>query len=149
MPTPDKNKIAAVGNRITVHYIGTLDNGAIFDSRDSDDPLTFVVGDGTVFPALEQEICTMHCGQTRNILIPAKQAYGPRNKDNLLKIERSQCPPDKDPEAGRLLTITFSDGEQRIMRIMGGDDSGVTLDANHPLAGLDLTFALTLVAIDD
>jgi FKBP-type peptidyl-prolyl cis-trans isomerase 2 len=148
MPTSGKNRIAAVGNRITVHYIGTLDNGAIFDSRDSDDPLTFVVGDGTVFPALEQEICTMHCGQTRNILIPAKQAYGPRNNDNLLKIERSQFPPDKGPEPGKLLTITFSDGEQRIMRIMGCDNSSVTLDANHPLAGLDLTFALTLVAID-
>lgn len=148
MTTPNKHNIAAVGNRVTVHYIGTLDNGAIFDSRDSDDPLTFVVGDGTVFPALEREICTMHCGQTRNILIPVNNAYGPRNNDNLLKIERSQFPPDKIPEPGKLLTITFSDGEQRIMRIMGCDDSSVTLDANHPLAGRDLTFALTLVAID-
>lgn len=149
MTTTEKNNIVAVGNRITVHYIGTLDNGAIFDSRDSDDPLTFVVGDGTVFPALEQEICTMHCGQTRNILIPVEKAYGPRSNDNLLKIERSQFPPDKAPEPGKLVTITFSDSEQRIMRIIGCDDSSVTLDANHPLAGLDLTFALTLVAIHD
>jgi FKBP-type peptidyl-prolyl cis-trans isomerase 2 len=149
MTTTEKNNIVAVGNRITVHYIGTLDNGAIFDSRDSDDPLTFVVGDGTVFPALEQEICTMHCGQTRNILIPVEKAYGPRSNDNLLKIERSQFPPDKAPEPDKLVTITFSDSEQRIMRIIGCDDSSVTLDANHPLAGLDLTFALTLVAIHD
>ncbi|MFO7813347.1 MAG: FKBP-type peptidyl-prolyl cis-trans isomerase [Pelovirga sp.] len=149
MTTSDKNKIAVPGNRVIVHYIGTLDNGAIFDSRDSDDPLIFVVGDGTVFPALEQELCTMHCGQTRNILVPAKKAYGPRNNDNLLKIERSQFPPDKSPEPGKLLTITFRDGEQRMMRIMDCDDSDVTLDANHPLAGLDLTFALTLVAIEE
>lgn len=149
MTTTDKNNIVAVGSRITVHYIGTLDNGAIFDSRDSDDPLTFIVGDGTVFPALEQEICSMHCGQTRNILIPVEKAYGPRSNDNLLKIERSQFPPDKAPEPGKLVTITFSDNEQRIMRIIGCYDSSVTLDANHPLAGLDLTFALTLVAIHD
>ncbi len=149
MTTTEKNKMAAPGNRVTVHYIGTLDNGAIFDSRDSDDPLAFTVGDGTVFPALEDEICGMRCGQTRNILIPATKAYGPRRIDNLIKVDRSQFPPDREPEPGKLLTITFNDGEQRIMRIMDCDDNDVTLDANHPLAGLDLTFALTLVGIDD
>jgi len=149
MKTADSHRLAAAGNRITVHYIGTLDNGAIFDSRDSDDPLTFVVGEGNLFPALEQEICNMHPGQTKNILIPADKAYGQRTNDNLLKVDRSQFPPDKTPEPGTLVTITFSDGEQRIMRVIDCDDHGVTLDANHPLAGLDLTFALTLVAIDN
>jgi len=149
MTTADRHRIAVAGNRITVHYIGTLDNGAIFDSRDKDDPLTFVVGEGNLFPALEQEICSMYCGQTKSILIPADKAYGPRKNDNLLKVDRSQFPPAKTPEPGKLLTITFSDGEQRIMRVIHYDDHGVTLDANHPLAGLDLTFALTLVAIDD
>src|SRR6056297_148942 len=143
MTTTNRNKPATTSKRITVHYIGTLDNGAIFDSRDRDDPLTFVVGDGTLFPALEQEICSMHCGQTKNILIPTEKAYGPRKNANLIRVERSQFPPDKTPEPGRLVTITFSDGEQRIMRVINCDDHGVTLDANHPLAGLDLTFALT------
>lgn len=149
MTVTDRNNIAAVGDRVTVHYIGTLDNGFIFDSRDDNDPLTLVLGEENVFPALEQAICGMHCGQTRNIPIAAAQAYGPRNNDNLIKVERSQFPPDRSPEPGKLLTITFADGEERIMRVTGCDDSGVTLDANHPLAGLDLTFALTLVAIQD
>ncbi len=149
MTTTGRQKTAANGNRVTVHYIGTLDNGAIFDSRDSDDPLTFVLGENSVFPALERKICGMHCGQTRNILIPAEKAYGPRKKDNLLKVDRSQFPPDSSPEPGKLLTITFSDGDERIMRVMNCDDKGVVLDANHPLAGLDLTFALTLVTIED
>lgn len=149
MTTTNRHKPATVGNRVTAHYIGTLDNGAIFDSRDNEDPLIFVVGDGTIFPALEQEICSMHCGETRNILLPAEKAYGPRKNENLLKVDRSQYPPDKTPQPGKLLTITFSDGEERIMRVMSCDDKGVVLDANHPLAGLDLTFALTLVAIDN
>ncbi|MFO7765689.1 MAG: peptidylprolyl isomerase [Pelovirga sp.] len=149
MTTTDRQITAAPGNRVTVHYIGTLDNGAIFDSCDSNDPLTIVLGEEQVFPALEQEIYGMHCGQTRNILIPAAKAYGPRNNDNLLKVDRSQFPPDKSPEPGKLLTITFSDGEQRIVRVMVCDGNSVTLDANHPLAGLDLTFALTLISITD
>lgn len=148
MIATDKKQIAAVGDRVTVHYIGTLDNGAIFDSRDDKDPLTFVLGEETVFAALEQEICGMRCGQTRNIQIPAAHAYGQRNNDNLVKVKRSQFPADQPPELGKLLTITFADGEKQIMRVMASDDSGVTLDANHPLAGLDLTFALTLAAID-
>ena len=149
MTATEKKQIAVVGDRVTVHYIGTLDNGAIFDSRDDKDPLTFVLGEETVFPALEREICGMYCGETRNILIPTAQAYGPRSNDNLVKVERSQFPPDRSPEPGKLLTITFADDEERIMRVTGCDDRVVTLDANHPLAGLDLTFALTLVAIDD
>ena len=149
MTTTDKSKVAVVGDRVTVHYIGTLDNGAIFDSRDDNDPLTFTLGEENVFPALEQEIYGMRCGQTRSILIPAAKAYGLRKNDNLLKVDRSQFPADPPPEPGKLLTITFSDGEQRIMRVMDCDDRVVTLDANHPLAGLDLTFALTLVAIDN
>jgi len=149
MATTDSHKTAVAGNRVTVHYIGTLDNGAIFDSRDSDDPLIFVLGENSVFPALEQEIYGMHCGQTRNILIPAEKAYGPRKNDNLLKVDHSQFPADKKPEPGKLLTITFSDGEERIMRVMSCDDREAVLDANHPLAGLDLTFALTLVTIED
>ena len=142
-------KTAGWGDRVTVHYIGTLDNGAVFDSRDRDDPLTLILGDHSVFPALEQQICGMYYGQTRNIRIPAAQAYGPRKNDNLIKVERSQFPNDRPPEVGKLLTITFADGEERIMRICACDDEDITLDANHPLAGLDLTFALTLVAIEE
>lgn len=149
MSEKEQTKTAAPGDRVTVHYIGTLDNGAIFDSRDNNDPLTFVLGEGAVFPALEQQICGMHCGQTGNIIIPSAEAYGPRKNDNLLKVERSQFPPDRPPESGKLLTITFADGEERIMRIIGCDETSVTLDANHPLAGLDLTFALTLIAIGE
>ena len=141
-------KTAQPGDRVTLHYIGTLDNGAIFDSRDDQDPLTLRLGAGSVFPALEEQIIGMRCGQTRNIVIPAAQAYGPRNNDNLLKIARDQFPVQRRPEPGQLLTVTFADGDQRIMRILGSDDHNVTLDANHPLAGLDLTFALTLVRIE-
>lgn len=141
-------KTAHWGDRVTVHYIGTLDNGAIFDSRDNNDPLILVLGENSVFPALEQQICGMNDGQTKNIQIPAAQAYGPRNNDNLIKVDRAQFPDDRPPEVGKLLTITFADGEERIMRICACDDEQITLDANHPLAGLDLTFALTLVAVE-
>lgn len=141
-------KKAIPGCTVMVHYIGTLDNGAVFDSRDDKDPLTFRLGDGTIFPALEQQIIGMGRGQTRNIFIAAADAYGPRNNENLLRVDRDKLPAVPAPEPGKLLTITFIDGEQRIMRIIGCDETAVTLDANHPLAGLDLTFALTLVRID-
>lgn len=139
---------ALPGHSVTIHYIGTLDNGAIFDTRDADDPLTFRLGDGTVFPALEKQIIGMKCGKTRNILIAANDAYGPRTNENLLRVTRDLFPPEPPPQPGKLLTITFADAEQRVVRIISSDETSVILDANHPLAGLDLTFALTLVKID-
>lgn len=146
---PDNDRIkAAFGDKVTIHYIGTLDNGVIFDARDAADPLIFTLGEGTVFPALEQRICGMTAGRTTNIGLPAEQAYGPRTRDNLIKVERSRFPADGGLEVRKLMTVTFADGEERLMRIIDLDDTLVTLDANHPLAGQDLTFALTLVAVE-
>ena len=65
---------AKQGDLITVHYIGTLDNGKIFDQRDGDQPLSFTIGRGEVFPALEQGVIGMAAGEVRNISLDAEQA---------------------------------------------------------------------------
>ena len=135
------------GDTVTVHYIGTLDNGRIFDSATADEPLVLTIGAGQVFPALERELTGMCVGETRNIVIPAAEAYGERLPENLITVERSMFPLEKVPVVGDKLRIEFRGGVERLMLIVEVGESTVTLDGNHPLAGLDLTFALTLVAI--
>ncbi len=140
---------AEIGNKITIHYIGTLDNGRIFDSRDEDSPMTLTLGNNEVFPALENEITGMKVGEVKNILIRAEDAYGSRLKENILQADRTLFPADKKLEAGQKLSVQFADGENRVMLVTAVEDKKITLDGNHALAGLDLTFALKLVSIDE
>jgi FKBP-type peptidyl-prolyl cis-trans isomerase 2 len=140
---------AQKGDRVTIHYIGTLDNGRIFDQRDADEPLSFVIGAGEIFPDMEAEITGMKVGEVKNIHLAAEQAYGLRLEENLLKVSRDMFPADRELRIGRKLNIELADNEQRMMRIRHVDEQEVLLDGNHDLAGCDLTFALELMEISD
>lgn len=141
-------KRAEHGNTVTISYIGTLDNGRIFDSTEESSPLTFTIGSDQVFTALEQAVIGMAAGEARNILIPAAEAYGPRLDANILKVKRDLFPADRELRVGEKLKLQFSGGVERLMMILEAGEHEVTLDGNHPLAGCDLTFALRLDAID-
>ena len=139
---------AQKGDRVTVHYIGTLDNGRIFDQRDGEEPLSLVIGAGEIFPAMESGIVGMKVDEVKNICLPAEQAYGLRLDENLLKVSREMFPADRELRIGRKLSIELAGNEPRMMRIRHVDGEEVLLDGNHDLAGCDLTFALQLVAIE-
>lgn len=139
---------AKPGDTVTVHYIGTLDNGRIFDQRDVDQPLSFKLGDGEVFSKLEGEIVDMRVGEVKNIHLLAEEAYGLRLEENILKVSRELFPADKELRIGQKLSIELGGDAHRIMRIRSVENETVLLDGNHDLAGCDLTFALELVAID-
>lgn len=141
-------KFAQRGDRVTIHYIGTLDNGHIFDSAEEDNPLGFTIGKGEVFPALEEAVTGMMVGSASNIEVPAEKAFGPHRKENMVRVPRSQFPADRKMRVGEKISLAFADGEERIMRVIKDEKDEVTLDGNHPLAGQDLTFALQLVSID-
>lgn len=138
---------AKSGDMVTVHYIGTLDNGRIFDQRDMDQPLTFTVGAGEVFSRLENEIVGMAVGEVKNICLLAEDAYGLRLDANLLKVSRDLFPADKELRIGQKLNVELVGKMQRMMRVRTVEEETVTLDGNHDLAGCDLTFALKLVTI--
>ena len=138
---------AQQGDLVTVHYIGTLDNGRIFDQRDSDEPLSFTLGAGEVFPSLELLIVGMKVGEVRNFYLPAEQAYGLRLDGNLLKVSRQTFPVDRELRIGQKLRVELGGNEQRLMRVRTVNEEEVLLDGNHDLAGCDLTLALQLVAI--
>lgn len=140
-------KTAELGNKVVIHYIGTLDNGRIFDTRDDDSPLLITLGQREIFPALENEIIGMTTGQVKNITIAAQDAYGPRQDENIIKLDRSAFPAGQNLQIGRKISMEFKDGSRRIMRVVAINEEVVTVDGNHALAGQDLTFALKLDAI--
>ena len=110
--------------------------------------MTVTIGDDQIFPALERAIIGMQTGDTRNIVLTAEEGYGPRRKENIIQVTRGAFPAGKDINVGQKLSIAFSGGQTRIMRVIAVDETEVTLDGNHALAGFELTFALRVDRVE-
>jgi peptidylprolyl isomerase len=134
------------GKTVKVHYKGTLDDGSVFDSSEGKNPLEFRVGCGQVIPGFDAAVVQMEIGETKTIKIPCAEAYGESKKEAIITIPHEQIPGDVKPEVGYQLQIKTSQGTFPA-RVVEVSEKGATIDANHPLAGKDLTFELTLVEV--
>lgn len=137
---------AKQGDTVRVHYTGRLGDGSEFDSSRGREPLEFEVGGGQVIAGFDEAVGGMSVGESKTVTIPAAEAYGARREEMVLTVGRDQFPPDLDPEVGQQLQM--AQGNQvAIVTVTDVAEDAVTLDANHPLAGQDLTFDLELVSI--
>ncbi|WP_346893750.1 peptidylprolyl isomerase [uncultured Roseibium sp.] len=135
------------GDTVSIHYKGTLEDGSVFDSSEGRDPLQFTVGTGQIIPGLDNAIPGMKVGDEKTVHVPADKAYGPVQPQARQPVPRDQFPPDIPLEVGRQLQVQTQDGQTLPVVIAEIGEDDVILDANHPLAGKDLTFAISLVAI--
>lgn len=137
---------AGTGSTVKVHYTGKLNDGTVFDSSEDREPLQFKLGEGHLIRGFENAVEGMFVGEKKTINIPADEAYGPHRSDLVVRIEKSQIPPDIVPSIGMNLQIRQPNGVINVA-ITDMDESSITLDANHPLAGKDLTFDIELVEV--
>jgi len=135
------------GDTVKVHYTGKLDDGTVFDSSIDRDPLEFIIGSGSIIPGFEQAVIGMALGESKTEVIPTDNAYGPYQEAMVLTIDRQQMPLEVEPEVGQQLQLQHPTGGVIPVIITEIDQGTVTLDANHPLAGEDLTFDIQLVEI--
>ena len=138
---------ANVGDSVGVHLTGKLSDGEVFMSSEGKDPVRFEVGAGQLLPGLEDAVVGMNPGDSKAITIPAKDAYGERREEQVVEVDRAQLGGDVALEIGQTLQLSTNDGQQVRVVVLGLRDSKVTLDANHPLAGKDLTFDIKLVEV--
>ncbi len=138
---------AQKGNTVQVHYKGTLDSGECFDSSEGRPPIEFVLGEPGIIPGFQDTVMGMEPGEKKTRTIPAGEAYGPPRKELMMDVPRAEFPSDITPEIGLSLKMTQKDGTAFPVRISNVTDDTVTIDANHPLAGKDLTFEITLVSV--
>lgn len=135
------------GDTVKIHYTGTLNDGTVFDSSAGREPLSFTLGSGMVIPGFDAAVLGMKKGESKTVNIPADQAYGPRNEQMVISVPRDQVPPDLSPELGMKLQMGGPNGEVVVVEVVEVADQHILLDANPPLAGKDLNFALELVEI--
>lgn len=165
---------AKTGDRVRVHYTGTLEDGSVFDTsedtaqpddhscgcggnRSGDDgcgcdnhgaePMEFIIGAGQLIPKFEAGVIGLEPGESVTVSIPADDAYGQRADEMVAVIERSEIPADINPAPGHQMEVILQDGSPLPVLVTEVTDTTITLDGNHPLAGRDLTFAIRLVEI--
>ncbi|HEX8299604.1 MAG TPA: FKBP-type peptidyl-prolyl cis-trans isomerase [Rubricoccaceae bacterium] len=136
---------ATAGDTVHIHYTGTLADGSEFDSSRGREPLRFTLGAGQVVPGFDRAVAGMAEGETQTVTIPAAEAYGEHDPENTLVVPAGQLPPGVT--LGDRLALGTPDGGQVAVTVTALDAEGATLDANHDLAGKDLTFEITLVRI--
>lgn len=140
---------AKPSDHVKVHYTGKLEDGTIFDSSQGGEPLEFTIGGGQIIQGFEDGVVGMNPGESKTVTIPADRAYGPYKQEMVIVVDRDEFPPEINPSVGDQLQMNTPDGQAFIVTVTDVTDTDVTLDANHPLAGKDLTFDIQLVDVQD
>lgn len=138
---------ASVGDTVRVSYEGRLDDGTVFDSTGDGDPLEFTLGTDEVIQGFEQAVAGMAPGDSKTVTLDPDEAYGDRDEDLVFVVEQEQLPEDLDPEPGDRLQVRPPEGDSFEVHVVDVGEDRVVLDANHPLAGRELTFDMELEEI--
>lgn len=127
---------------LSFNYTLKDNQGQVLDSS-NDGPLSFLEGHQQIIPALEAEVLSMLIGQKKNVKIAAADAYGDYDQEQVIDVPREQVA-HINVEVGGLVQVQSPQGVQ-VLKVIGMDDKHVKMDANHPLAGVDLEFDVELV----
>lgn len=138
-----------VGDTVHIHYSGTLQDGSVFDTSAGREPLSFEVGAGRIIPGLDQALLGMEVGESKTVTVPVDEAYGPVRPEARQAVPRTEIPEHIPLDPGTQLQVETPQGQTVPVTVAEVSPDTVTLDANHPLAGKDLTFEVELVKIDE
>ncbi len=142
-PTPK----AQEGDLIRIRCSGQTLSGKAFDMSRNGDPLEVIIGHGDLLPAVEREFIGMSPGQTKQFFLPMDQAYGPRREDLVQVVDRDYFPLGVSPKVGLTVKVPTVGYDAFTATIIHVTETHLTLDGNHPLAGEDVMFLLTLIDI--
>ena len=144
METQNKPQIVADDVVVSLDYTLTVE-GEVIDSTEGDEPLEFLQGHQNIIPGLERELGGMKIGDHKTVTVPAADAYGEIDPENIIDVPRAEFPNEIPLKPGTELEVKNADGEVLTATIQSVSKNSVKLDFNHPLAGKELTFDVTVV----
>ncbi|MEJ2410654.1 MAG: FKBP-type peptidyl-prolyl cis-trans isomerase [Novosphingobium sp.] len=140
---------AKTGDTVVIDFVVRTNDGRVVGNTEQSGPQTVKIGDGEVFSQIEAALDGMVVGAVQLVTVAAADAFGPRREEMVIEIPRSSLPQETAPQPGMQLTASQPDGSTLNLTITDVSEEAVTADGNHPLAGEDLQFGLTLVEIRD
>lgn len=134
------------GDKVRVHYTGTLSDGTEFDSSRDRAPLEFTLGEGSIIPGFEKAVTGHEAGDKIRVVIPPEDAYGDADPELVFTVARAQVPDSIPLKVGTPLQLSNEQGVMDVVITEVGPEE-ITLDANHPLAGKELVFEIEVVDV--
>jgi peptidylprolyl isomerase len=135
------------GDVVRIHYTGKLEDGTQFGTSVGEDPLELRVGAGQVISGLDERLEGMTVGEKETVTVPVEEGYGERDERQVEVLPRSAIPENIELSVGGMLQAQTQDGRQIQLVVTDFDESQVTVDANHPLAGHELTFEIEVLEV--
>ena len=137
-----------VGKTCRTHYRGTFNDGTQFDSSyDRGEPLEFVCGAGQMIKGFDAAVADMEVGEVKEIHLMPEEAYGMPNPEAIIKVEIAQLPGSEDLQIGQQVYLSKQYGQQFPVKVTEKDETMITFDANHEMAGKELNFRIELVEV--
>ncbi len=138
---------AKMGDKVRVHFIGSLKDGTVFGATIDENPFEFTIGEKNMLPGFENAVVGMRKGESKTITLSPENAYGPYKKELLFTTKKSGFPPEIKPEVGKRLQVRLKDGQAALATVKHITDDEIVLDVNDPLAGKTLSFKIELIDI--
>lgn len=134
------------GSTVSVHYKLSNQEGQLL--YQSEEPLTFTVGEDEVLPAFQAHIMGREVGDVVEFVLTPEEAYGPYQEEWVLTLSRKQLEGEGDDiRPGQTLTLYTSEGHSLLVTVLKADEETITIDANHPLAGQTLHYQVEVLAV--
>lgn len=130
---------------VSFNYRLSLEDGSLVEESEAGEPLVYLHGHDNIIPGLESALAGMKIGEKKSVVVAAEDAYGEYDPDALETIDREDLPPQLKPEVGMLLTMEDDEGNAFMAQVVDVDDDFITVDFNHPMAGEELHFDVTIV----
>lgn len=140
---------ARLGHFVKIQYAIKQPDGRVMGASSANKPLGFTIGKGKVLKGLEQGVIGMLAGQSRTITVPPDQGYGQRNPELVITVKKQELPTQNDIKVGRTVQYMNESGAMVNFLIIAADQDTVTLDANHPFAGQELIYEVTMISVED
>lgn len=137
-----------VGKTCRTHYRGTFNDGTQFDSSyDRGEPLEFICGAGQMIRGFDAAVADMEVGQVVDVHLMPEEAYGMPDPNAIFTVEIAQLPGAEELEAGQRVFLTNQFGQPFPVNVTAKDETTITFDANHEMAGKELNFRIELVEV--
>ena len=137
-----------VGKTCKTHYRGTFNDGTQFDSSyDRGEPLEFICGAGQMIKGFDAAVADMEVGQEVDVRLMPEEAYGMPDPNAVFTLEIAQLPGSEDLQAGQQVYLTNQYGQPFPVKVTEKDETTITFDANHEMAGKELNFRIELVEV--
>lgn len=144
--THDPNKIIKQRSFVTLHYVGKLADGTIFESTNQK-PLRIHIGEHAVIHGLEEGVLGMRIGERKRIIVHPDKGYGKYHKDLIQEIPLSKIPQEITPSLGMVINQESRSGRTIYMKVIKIERESIVVDMNHPLAGKTLVFDVVVMDI--